>query len=1019
MLSASGLSDAEKAQLDHWLQGRCSGRQAMLAILESKRTDEDSKGSGNGMATAALATVVKRAEEFALLSKSINLPEDFLCDSGLLYELVFSRPPSAVIREGLQMLATVALEKCSSALNVEQINLALKQMKIRSLQSQNNISSKSANNNVTENNSEKENEENAKGDDESRHSDNNDDNNKAEGLTDTTDNTFTGNRATINKKQQSLQAAETFRLQILTELIRMHIISLYDTKSKATIGVIYESDTIVLNDSDDEDSGFRKFKEGLKKGEARAAKNGVAGAEAALLVSAQFSDIESSLNIPLQSILGHAEMMPIDDLEASNALLKPYIKQLAGLKAILASQLRDLEDSKAYLALGITKHASDSAIKKAYHSQAVKLHPDKPGGDTKKFQKLQDLYQEVLRKRKDDSAASEFSNGSENDPQIAAETNLADEFVSTMERVLGELQVEVGKCGELGQLNLQWQKNIEHISALPFPKSFKKLSKTVLAVNTNNSTNADLGVFTFDGSGKDDKKGKKKSKMEIYKEDVCVAQAIPSMELICDHAQKLSALAMQLPSCAERFGIAAARHPHFMRLVEQCMHCGLTTMKCLAPLMTADEQLKVCLGRLYDARERALVNEDTANILVEMVTTAFRCCSVTISLSAEKVVQAALVASELVQAARALCSGALDHMREDAKRSMARKEQEEDYCEEDRKYMAERKKKEMDDMLNPNNKSREVKGEDEEEEKKSNSIEQLRVQIKSLQVQLRVQHVQALKSLNLETRDMQRKLQAQLCDLVRQRISTGDDKLLSCEERDCSADAAGSSTSHFKEPPPVKNSLLSLLADFVDGSCNALRVDMQANNASQAHPTDPAAVNEEDVVSGIFHKHLGWMMTLAKCDESTAHRCKKGLEMCDEPDAAKSPPPRSGAKSFDSIDEGEDGEEEKANDGPAASAEDSETKPSEPLPVDNTMVSTLTSGVILALQPDFRTKALWMSALLDEPAVTHMIRVELRERLLDCLRQQGGSLLRAHDSLADSFCAVIIDNIKGAALESK
>lgn len=46
---------------------------------------------------------------------------------------------------------------------------------------------------------------------------------------------------------------------------------------------------------------------------------------------------------------------------------------------------------------GIDKNSSEAAIRKAYHKEAVKLHPDKPGGDTKKFQKLQDLYQEGLK----------------------------------------------------------------------------------------------------------------------------------------------------------------------------------------------------------------------------------------------------------------------------------------------------------------------------------------------------------------------------------------------------------------------------------------------------------------------------------------------------------------------------------------------------------------------------------------------------------------------------------------------
>jgi hypothetical protein len=53
--------------------------------------------------------------------------------------------------------------------------------------------------------------------------------------------------------------------------------------------------------------------------------------------------------------------------------LKPYLKQLNALKASLSTQLRELEDSRAFIALGISKEASEAMIKKAYHSKAIKL----------------------------------------------------------------------------------------------------------------------------------------------------------------------------------------------------------------------------------------------------------------------------------------------------------------------------------------------------------------------------------------------------------------------------------------------------------------------------------------------------------------------------------------------------------------------------------------------------------------------------------------------------------------------
>jgi DnaJ-class molecular chaperone len=53
--------------------------------------------------------------------------------------------------------------------------------------------------------------------------------------------------------------------------------------------------------------------------------------------------------------------------------MKPYLRQLTALKANLAVQLRELEDSRAFFALGVSKEASEAMIKKAYHSKAIRL----------------------------------------------------------------------------------------------------------------------------------------------------------------------------------------------------------------------------------------------------------------------------------------------------------------------------------------------------------------------------------------------------------------------------------------------------------------------------------------------------------------------------------------------------------------------------------------------------------------------------------------------------------------------
>ncbi len=48
--------------------------------------------------------------------------------------------------------------------------------------------------------------------------------------------------------------------------------------------------------------------------------------------------------------------------------------------------------SNYYDILGVSKSASDDEIKKAYRKLAHQYHPDKAGGDEKKFKELNEAY---------------------------------------------------------------------------------------------------------------------------------------------------------------------------------------------------------------------------------------------------------------------------------------------------------------------------------------------------------------------------------------------------------------------------------------------------------------------------------------------------------------------------------------------------------------------------------------------------------------------------------------------------
>ena len=100
-------------------------------------------------------------------------------------------------------------------------------------------------------------------------------------------------------------------------------------------------------------------------------------------------------------------------------------------------------------------------------------------------------------------------------------------------------------------------------------------------------------------------------------------------------------------------------------------------------------------------------------------------------------------------------------------------------------------------------------------------------------MQLRVQNVQALQTLNSETKTLQRKLQQQLRELLT--LTTQEGELFSSvKDKDNDSDPSNhgtSSNSSGNHVSPFRASLLSLLADFIDGSCNELRAELQTTSS--------------------------------------------------------------------------------------------------------------------------------------------------------------------------------------------
>lgn len=174
-LEQSGLSASEIFHLRQWIAGLITGRQCMFALLDCRNSGKEESGA----VESAVSYQNLKPSEY--VRSAMDLPDNFLCDSGYLYNTIFSRPQTAVVREALVMLSKKAFEKSPATLDIEQINIAIKQLKL------DNLGGKGAS-----------------------------DDEKLDGESQQPSEEGEKNNQTTNE--------QNFRLQILVELIRSHII---------------------------------------------------------------------------------------------------------------------------------------------------------------------------------------------------------------------------------------------------------------------------------------------------------------------------------------------------------------------------------------------------------------------------------------------------------------------------------------------------------------------------------------------------------------------------------------------------------------------------------------------------------------------------------------------------------------------------------------------------------------------------------------------------------------------------
>lgn len=489
-------------------------------------------------------------------------------------------------------------------------------------------------------------------------------------------------------------------------------------------------------------------------------------------------DIEDHLDMPLQQVVEEAKKLSSEELDLSNTRLKNYVQSLSTLKADLMKQMEEIQDTAMYATLGITSDMSDNQVKKAYHSLAIKLHPDRKGGDKEKFQELQSAYQEILKKRRIDGAGQLDAEIAEAD---RTETDRAHQLMSELSQQLNTVKVAAEQCAMLAQLCIQGQKMMENAA---------KEVNALEAVNALLVDGTSLGRIS--------------------------QQVIEPLETGCEYMQSIAAKAMTLPSIGTKFANATAIVGGFTRTVEKSMAAGLESLRSVTEVMSADLQLSVCRQKLG----RAIIDQNLDKMsefsLIDATLKSFRAVCNAMCTAADKSVRAAETCAELIDLVEVV---------------MQRAEVE---AIADRKRQAEKAEREDGREGEPNSRENEETKQDSKEESKddeeaADAVDALMKKVKALQLQLRVQNVQTMQSLNSSAVEIQNRLHEQLgrIDLK-----------------------AGLSPGAFET---YVDSILTLIAEIIDGSCNALHLECEGGS-----------VVDELSWQEAINRHLGWMRLKTK-----------------------------------------------------------------------------------------------------------------------------------------------------------
>lgn len=668
---------------------------------------------------------------------------------------------------------------------------------------------------------------------------------------------------------------------------------------------------------------------------------------------------------------------------------------------------------------------------------AIKLHPDKPGGDTAKFQQLQDFYHEIVKRREENHLVHERLEQQKLDPK---HTEMIDRSHGLLEKLwtfLQEIQSIASNATKITQKHMKFVKKIKE-------KCLNKSKKENASISV---VNEQIRMYCLTHRSKSN----------------TIAAMISYCEKLCDVAQQMSTLAMTLPSISPRYGNLIAKysnlflHRHdqennhqnieskgYLKDIESCMGLSLEVLRGITDLMSSDHRVNNFLSSpLSAASIYGPSYQRTSQEYLHHIVESYQDQQVMIHKISNNIMNCALYGGHIYSFIERVIQNIDENLLDEVKRNIRQEQDFQGYSEEDkdvlRKHAAQaftsatspstnasnEKTKESTDICESNDDNDEEKDHDKDEEegkedsdeksskkqdesmKKqheqvSSELNELRSRIHSLQVKLHVQNIQIFQVLNNEVRDLQHQLQAEVLSVmvIDTPTTTTNNSIASNDPK-----AMNSMASHTMSE--YLSNLLALLAECVDGSLSNLRDDiekylqMDLTNRDDLNQSKERYFNE---LIRILQNHIGWMLDLQGTSTLNQSSLFSNSEIETYYESLESKGQTASETSEMSQSNGLD-EKKKQTDGSDETNQEKQTK-------------------LIALLPDYRSKTLWLVSLIDKVTIETLINEEMSNRIRDLLQPLTNRFLMDIDAkktipivldadiVAKRFCGLVLKGIR-------